>query len=70
MPVLNIRRLGDFRLIYGDEPLTAFARARQPSLLAYLLLHRGAPRSRPYLTCLFWPDTGAAFCIQRERGSP
>jgi DNA-binding SARP family transcriptional activator len=49
MPVLHIQLLGDFRLTYGDQPLTAIVQARRQSSLAYLVLHRGASQRRQYL---------------------
>ncbi len=67
MPVLHIQLLGDFRLTYDEEPLTAIVQARQQSLLAYLVLHRGAPLPRLYLACLFWPDTGEAQALTNLR---
>ena len=51
--MLHIQLLGDFRLTYDEEPLTAIVQARQQSLLAYLLLHRGAPLPRQHLAFLF-----------------
>lgn len=56
-PILHIQLLGDFRLTYLDKPLTAIDKARQQSLLAYLILHRDAPQARKHLAFLFWPDT-------------
>lgn len=57
MTTLHIRLLGDFRLKYGDEPVTTINQSRPQSLLAYLLLHRHQPHSRQQLAYLFWPDT-------------
>ena len=54
---LHIQLLGDFRLAYGDDPVTDVESPRLQSLLAYLLLHRGAPQSRHRLAFLFWPDS-------------
>src|SRR5215216_3379491 len=56
-PTLHIRLLGDFSLIYGDEPVTSVNTPRLHSLLAYLVLHRDAPQLRQHLAFLFWPDT-------------
>ena len=56
-PILHIHLLGDFRLIYDDEPVTSISTPRLQSLLAYLVLHREAPQPRPYLAFLFWPDS-------------
>ncbi len=38
------------------RPLLPPATARSQSLLAYLILHRGAPQSREVLAEMFWPD--------------
>jgi DNA-binding SARP family transcriptional activator len=54
---LHIRLLGDFRLVYGDEPVTDVNTSRLQSLLAYLLVNRAAPQSRHHLAFLFWPDS-------------
>jgi DNA-binding SARP family transcriptional activator len=54
---LHIQLLGDFRLTYGDEPVTNVNSSRLQSLLAYLLVHRTAPQSRHHLAFLFWPDS-------------
>jgi DNA-binding SARP family transcriptional activator/predicted ATPase len=59
-PTLRIRLLGDFSLIYGDEPVAGITTPRLHSLLAYLVLHRGAPQLRQHLAFLFWPDTSEA----------
>jgi len=57
MRVLQIDLLGDFRLRYGDEPITSVNTPRLQSLLAYLLLHRQAPQSRQHIAFQFWPDS-------------
>jgi DNA-binding SARP family transcriptional activator len=67
MPILRIQLLGDFRLTYGDEPLTDIVQARQQALLAYLVLHRDAPQSRHHLAFLFWPDTTEAQALTNLR---
>jgi DNA-binding SARP family transcriptional activator len=54
---LHIQLLGGFRLFYGDDPITSIDTSRPQSLLAYLLLHRGAPQSRHRVAFLFWPDS-------------
>jgi DNA-binding SARP family transcriptional activator len=53
---LHIRLLGDFSLSYGDHPITGVQSPRLQSLLAYLVLHRGAPQSRRHIAYVFWPD--------------
>src|SRR3954467_4762456 len=60
MRTLRIVLLGDFRLVYGDEPITSVNTARLQSLLAYLLLHRHAPQSRQHIAFQFWPDSTEA----------
>jgi len=55
--LLQIQLLGDFRLIYGGEPLTTLQAERPQSLLTYLLLHRRAPQSRQHIAFLLWPDS-------------
>ena len=60
MKVLRVRLLGEFSLIYGDQPVMTVNTARLQSLLAYLILHRDAPQSRRYLAFLFWPDSSEA----------
>lgn len=57
VPLVQIRLLGEFSLTYADTPVTAVRGARLQALLAYLLLHRDAPRSRQQIAYLFWPDT-------------
>lgn len=60
VPTLHIRLLGDFSLLYGDQPITSLNTTRLQSLLAYLILHRGSPQQRQHLAFLFWPDTTEA----------
>ncbi len=55
--LLHIQLLGDFRLINGDELVTVINSPRMQSLLAYLLLHRGAPQPRYHIAFLLWPDS-------------
>jgi DNA-binding SARP family transcriptional activator len=59
MPVklLRIRLLGEFSLVYDDQPVTTVNTARLQSLLAYLVLHRDAPQPRHHLAFQFWPDS-------------
>lgn len=57
MKVLRIRLLGEFSLVYGDEPVTTVNTARMQSLLSYLVLHRDAPQARHHLAYQFWPDS-------------
>jgi non-specific serine/threonine protein kinase len=57
MPTLHIHLLGEFRLTWGDAPISTINAPRLHALLAYLLLHRDAPQPRHHLAFLLWPDT-------------
>src|SRR5512134_2824651 len=57
---LQIRLLGQFRLIVDGRPVDGPTTARLQSLLAYLLLHADAPQSRVHLSSTFWPDAPEA----------
>lgn len=54
---LRIHLLGDFRLLYGSQPVTTIRADRVQTLLAYLLLHRRAPQPRQHIAFTLWPDT-------------
>lgn len=56
-PRLHIKLLGEFCLTYDDVRVTAVHSPRLRTLLAYLILHRGAPQSRQHLAFLLWPDS-------------
>ena len=58
--VLDIRLLGSVELRLGGTPLAPPESARAVSLLAYLLVHRGAPQPRRRLAFLLWPDSTEA----------
>jgi DNA-binding SARP family transcriptional activator/predicted ATPase len=60
VPTLQIQLLGDFRLLYNDEPISMAHLVRQQSLLAYLVMHRDSPQSRQHLAFMFWPDASEA----------
>jgi predicted ATPase/DNA-binding SARP family transcriptional activator len=60
MPTLHIHLLGEFRLTWGDAPISTINAPRLHALLAYLLLHRDAPQPRQHLAFLLWPDTTEA----------
>ena len=60
LPMLHIRLLGDLRLAYGETALTTVNSPRLQALLAYLILHRGAPQLRAPLAFLLWPDAPEA----------
>ena len=65
--VLRVQLLGDFRLTYGDQPLTTINTPRLQALLAYLILHRNAPQARRHLAFLFWPDTNEGQALTNLR---
>ena len=54
---LQVQLLGEFRLLYNHQPVSAVSTARIQMLLAYLLIHRAAPQARQQLAYLFWPDS-------------
>lgn len=54
---LRIQLLGEFCLTYNGVRVTAVHSARLRTLLAYLILHRGAPQQRQHLAFLLWPDS-------------
>ncbi len=56
-PVLQVRLLGCLQLWINTEPLTVALPERQQVLLAYLILHRGAPQFRRHIAHLLWPDS-------------
>jgi DNA-binding SARP family transcriptional activator/regulation of enolase protein 1 (concanavalin A-like superfamily) len=55
--LLHIQLLGEFRISFGDKLLETLSSPRLQSILAYLLLHRGAPQSRQHIAFTFWPDS-------------
>lgn len=56
-PGLRIQLLGEFCLTYNGVLVTAVSSPRLRTLLAYLILHRGAPQPRQRLAFLLWPDS-------------
>ncbi len=60
IPILHIRLLGEFSLIYNDQQVTSLNTTRLRSLLAYLALHCEVPQQRQHLAFLFWPDATEA----------
>ena len=64
---LHVHLLGDFRLTYGEEPVTSVNTSRLQSLLAYLMMHRDAPQSRHHTAFLFWPDSTEAQALTNLR---
>jgi DNA-binding SARP family transcriptional activator len=55
-PILQIRLMGEFRIEYGNLPVSGFHSPRIQSILAYLLLNGEGEHSRQQLSFLFWPD--------------
>ncbi|MBA2679659.1 MAG: hypothetical protein H0U76_14830 [Ktedonobacteraceae bacterium] len=53
MPAMQFCILGDFRLTYDHQPITALTAQRLRALLA---LHHTAAQQRHNLAFLFWPD--------------
>jgi DNA-binding SARP family transcriptional activator len=58
--ILHLQFLGAYRLTYGDVPVTTVNTDRLQSLLAYLVLHRGAAQTRRQIAALIWPDSPEA----------
>jgi DNA-binding SARP family transcriptional activator len=56
-PSIRVQLFGELDLRMGGERLPALESARARSLLAFLLLHDDAPRSRHRLAFLLWPDS-------------
>ncbi len=57
MPSLDIRLLGEFRVLLDGSPVRGIDSGRVQSLLAYLVIHRDAPQSRQHLAFLLWSDS-------------
>ena len=55
--MLTITLLGEQRVAANRDVLTDVHSPRTLGLLAYLVLHPGAPQLRRHLAGLFWPDT-------------
>jgi DNA-binding SARP family transcriptional activator len=56
-PTLRITLLGTCLIASDHIPLTRMEVPRLQALLAYLVLHRGAPQSRTHLASMLWPDS-------------
>jgi DNA-binding SARP family transcriptional activator len=54
---LRVRLFGALSVDVDGVPLAPLDSARAESLLAHLLLHRGAPQPRQRLAFLLWPDS-------------
>ncbi len=55
--MLRLRLLGDVAVQRDDGPPEGFGSPRLQSLVALLVLHRGAPQPRERLAYLLWPDS-------------
>lgn len=60
MGMLKIQLLGEFRLDYNGALLSTVSTQRLQSLLAYLLIHRGAPQPRQRVAFLLWSESEEA----------
>lgn len=67
MPTLQIRLLGEFSLVYGNEVVQSVGSLRLQSLLARLVLHRNAPQSRRHLAFTLWPDSSESQALTNLR---
>jgi DNA-binding SARP family transcriptional activator/Flp pilus assembly protein TadD len=54
---LQVQLLGNFHLVYDDQPVLGLDTPRKQSFFAYLLLNRDSPQSRQQLAFTFWPDS-------------
>jgi DNA-binding SARP family transcriptional activator/tetratricopeptide (TPR) repeat protein len=57
---LEIRLLGEQRIIGGPEDGSHTQPSRSLALLAYLILHSEVPQARQHLAGVFWPDSTEA----------
>src|SRR6266700_4493917 len=69
IPPLHIHLLGGFHIASGETPVTSIEMPRLQSLLAYLVLHRVSPQSRPHLAYQLWPDSTDAQALTNLRAS-
>ncbi len=67
MATLSIQLLGTFQIFLDGQPLPGFDQRRQQLLLAYLILHRHTPLSRPHLAFTLWPDSSDAQALGNLR---
>ncbi|WP_305038552.1 ATP-binding protein [Halomonas alkalisoli] len=58
--MLEIRLLGEQRVLAAGAPVEALHSSKALGLLAYLALHAGTPQRRQHLAALFWPDSTEA----------
>src|SRR5439155_2733385 len=58
MEPIRIEMLGGLRILQDSRPVTSVNTNRLQSLLAFLVLHSGAPQPRERLAYLLWPESG------------
>jgi DNA-binding SARP family transcriptional activator len=58
--MLEIRLLGEQRVLGGPLSGPGQSSSRSFALLAYLILHSGIPQGRGHLAATFWPDSNEA----------
>lgn len=58
--MLDIRLLGEQRVVDAGAPIEALRSPRVLALLAYLVIHAGTPQRRQHLAGVFWPDSSEA----------
>lgn len=64
---LRINLLGSFLLAEQEVPLASWYTPRLQELLAYLILHRDAPRPRRQVAFALWPDSEEAQALTNLR---
>ena len=57
---MEIRLLGEQRVLGGPQSGARHFSSRSFALLAYLILHAGVPQGRGHLSAIFWPDSNEA----------
>ncbi|HEY7946136.1 MAG TPA: BTAD domain-containing putative transcriptional regulator, partial [Acidimicrobiales bacterium] len=58
--MLEIRLLGEQRIIGGPDRGGRAPSSRSVALLGYLIVHSEVPQARQYLAGIFWPDSSEA----------
>src|SRR4051794_41440250 len=65
--VVRISLLGERSIVDGATGAVRTRSARAAALVAYLVLHAGAPQSRQHLAAVFWPDSSDAQALTNLR---
>jgi DNA-binding SARP family transcriptional activator/predicted ATPase len=60
VPPVRIELLGNLRITVGRRLVTSVNTSRLQSLLAFLVLHGGAPQSREHLASVLWPESNGS----------